>query len=68
MSDRRTVRRSRDGGGRMTGAMAMAMLGVAELVIIAVLIVGVATYISHRVIERTEKQRTAGGITVAEGA
>ncbi len=39
MSDRRTVRRSRGGGGRMTGAMAMAMLGVAELVIIAVLIV-----------------------------
>ncbi len=39
MSDRRTVWRSRGGEGRMTGAMAMAMLGVAELVIIAVLIV-----------------------------
>jgi iron(III) transport system permease protein len=39
----------------------------AALGIIAVLIVGIATYISHRVIERTEKQRTAGGITVAEG-
>ena len=39
MSDRRTVRRSRGGEGRMTGVMAMAMFGVAELVIIAVLIV-----------------------------
>lgn len=40
----------------------------AALGIIAVLIVGTATYISHRVIERTEKQRSAGGIVVAEGA
>ena len=39
MSDRRTIRRSRDGGGRMTGVMAMALLGAAELVIIGVLIV-----------------------------
>jgi hypothetical protein len=30
------------------------------------LIVGIATYVSHRVIERTEKQRSSGGITVAE--
>ena len=40
----------------------------AALGIIAVLIVGVATYVSHRVIERTEKKRSSGGISVAEGA
>ena len=39
----------------------------AALGIVAVLIVGTATYLSHRVIERTEKQRSAGGIVVAEG-
>jgi iron(III) transport system permease protein len=38
----------------------------AALGIVAVLIVGIATYISHRVIDRTEKQRSAGGITVAD--
>jgi iron(III) transport system permease protein len=38
----------------------------AALGIIAVLIVGIATYISHRVIERMEKQRSSGGVTVAE--
>lgn len=38
----------------------------AALGIVAVLIVGIATYVSHRVIERTEKQRSSGGITVAE--
>ncbi|MEE8352771.1 MAG: iron ABC transporter permease, partial [Rhodospirillales bacterium] len=38
----------------------------AALGIVAVLIVSLATYISHRVIERTEKQRSAGGIIVAE--
>jgi len=38
----------------------------AALGIVAVLIVGLATYISHRVIERTEKQRSAGGVIVAE--
>lgn len=37
-SDRRTVRRS-GGGGRMTGVMAVAMLGAAELAIIVVLVV-----------------------------
>jgi iron(III) transport system permease protein len=40
----------------------------AALGMVAVLIVGLATYISHRVINRTEKQRSAGGITVAEPA
>ncbi|MCH7864183.1 MAG: iron ABC transporter permease [Proteobacteria bacterium] len=40
----------------------------AALGIAAVLIVGIATYISHRVIQRTEKQRTAGGVAVAEAA
>jgi iron(III) transport system permease protein len=40
----------------------------AALGIIAVLIVGIATYVSHRVIARTEKKRSGGGITVAEGA
>ena len=40
----------------------------AALGIAAVLIVGIATYISHRVIQRTEKQRTAGGGAVAEAA
>ena len=40
----------------------------AALGIIAVLIVGTATYISHRVIERTERQRSDGGIVVAEVA
>ncbi len=39
MSNRRTVRRSRGGGGRMTGVMAIAMLGAVELVIIVVLVV-----------------------------
>ena len=39
----------------------------AALGIIAVLIVGIATYISHRVIENVEKKRTAGGIVMAEG-
>ena len=39
----------------------------AALGIIAVLIVGIATYLSHRVIERIEKQRS-GGFVVAEGA
>ena len=39
----------------------------AALGIIAVLIVGVATYISHRVIANIEKKRTAGGVVVAEG-
>jgi iron(III) transport system permease protein len=39
----------------------------AALGIIAVLIVGVATYISHRVIENIDKKRTAGGVAVAEG-
>ncbi len=38
----------------------------AALGIIAVLIVGIATYISHRVIARVEKQRSAGGVVVAE--
>ena len=40
----------------------------AALGIVAVLIVGIATYVSHRVIERTEKQRSAGGIIVADPA
>ena len=35
--------------------------------IIAVLIVGIATYVSHRVIANIEKKRTAGGGVVAEG-
>ena len=39
----------------------------AALGIIAVLIVGIATYISHRVIENVEKKRTAAGIIMAEG-
>jgi iron(III) transport system permease protein len=39
----------------------------AALGIIAVLIVGIATYISHRVIVNIEKKRTAGGVVVAEG-
>jgi len=39
----------------------------AALGIIAVLIVGVATYISHRVIENIDKKCTAGGVAVAEG-
>ena len=39
----------------------------AALGIIAVLIVGTATYVSHRVIENIEKKRTAGGLAVAEG-
>ena len=38
----------------------------AALGIVAVLIVGTATYISHRVIEHTERQRSAGGVIVAE--
>jgi len=37
----------------------------AALGIVAVLIVSFATYISYRVIQRTEKQRSAGGIIVA---
>ncbi len=37
----------------------------AALGIVAVLIVSLATYISYRVIQRTEKQRSAGGIIVA---
>ena len=40
----------------------------AALGMVAVLIVGIATYVSHRVIERTEKQRSAGGIIVADPA
>jgi iron(III) transport system permease protein len=40
----------------------------AALGIIAVLIVGFATYVSHRVIENVEKKRTAGGVAVAEEA
>lgn len=40
----------------------------AALGIVAVLIVGIATYISHRVIQRTEKRRNAGQIVVTEGA
>jgi iron(III) transport system permease protein len=40
----------------------------AALGIVAVLIVGIATYVSHRVIERTEKQRSSGGVRVAEQA
>ena len=39
----------------------------AALGIIAVLIVGIATYVSHRVIANIEKKRTAGGGVVAEG-
>ena len=39
----------------------------AALGIIAVLIVGIATHISHRVIANIEKKRTAGGVVVAEG-
>ena len=39
MSDGRTVRRSRSGGSRMTLAKAVAILGVVELAIIAVLII-----------------------------
>ncbi len=39
MSDRRTVQRSRGGGGRMTSVMAVAMLGAVELAIIVVLVV-----------------------------
>ena len=39
MSDRRTVRRSRGGAGRLTSVMAGAMLGAVELAIIAVLVV-----------------------------
>ena len=38
----------------------------AALGITAVLIVGIATYISHRVIQRGEKERSAGAITIAE--
>jgi iron(III) transport system permease protein len=38
----------------------------AALGIIAVVIVGIATYISHRVVNRTEKQRSSGGVTIAE--
>ena len=38
----------------------------AALGIVAVLIVGIAAYISHVVINRTEKKHTGGGITVAE--
>ncbi|MBC8338374.1 MAG: iron ABC transporter permease [Rhodospirillales bacterium] len=38
----------------------------AALGIVAVLIVGLATYISHRVIERTEMQRTGTGAVIAE--
>ena len=38
----------------------------AALGIIAVLIVGIATYVSHRVIAHTEQQRSAGAITVAD--
>jgi iron(III) transport system permease protein len=37
----------------------------AALGIIAVLIVGIATYVSYRVINRTERQRS-GGAVVAE--
>ena len=40
----------------------------AALGIVAVLIVGTATYISHRVIESGERKRSAGGIAVAEAA
>ena len=39
----------------------------AALGIIAVLIVGIATYVSHRVIENVEKKRTAGVVAVAQG-
>jgi hypothetical protein len=39
----------------------------AALGIIAVLIVGIATYISHSVIENINKKRTAGGVAVAVG-
>jgi iron(III) transport system permease protein len=39
----------------------------AALGIIAVLIVGIATYISHRVIERSEKQRTAAAVVAEVG-
>ncbi len=38
----------------------------AALGITAVLIVGIATYISHRVIQRGERERSAGAITIAE--
>ena len=38
----------------------------AALGIVAVLIVGIAAYISHVVINRTEKQRSSGGISIAE--
>jgi iron(III) transport system permease protein len=38
----------------------------AALGIVAVVIVSLATYISHRIIERTEKQRTASGGVAAE--
>ena len=38
----------------------------AALGIIAVLMVGIATYVSHRVIANLEKKRTAGGVVVAE--
>ena len=38
----------------------------AALGVIAVLIVGIATYVSHRVIANLEKKRTAGGVVVAE--
>ena len=38
----------------------------AALGIVAVLIVGIAAYISHLVINRTEKQRTSSGIRIAE--
>ncbi|NQV82307.1 MAG: iron ABC transporter permease [Rhodospirillales bacterium] len=38
----------------------------AALGIVAVLIVGTAAYVSHRVIERTERQRTGTGIVFAE--
>lgn len=40
----------------------------AALGIIAVLIVGFATYISHRIIQRVEKKRSAGSVIVAEEA
>jgi iron(III) transport system permease protein len=38
----------------------------AALGITAVLIVGIATYISHRIIQRGERERSAGAIIVAE--
>ena len=38
----------------------------AALGVIAVLIVGIGTYLSHRIIERTEKSRTASRVVVEE--